>query len=55
MLDAESFTQKTVTFCNLIRSVGKVHNRLLHKVECLTGILAQIFYFVKEAAHSFPD
>jgi len=22
VLDAESFTQKTVTFCNLIRSVG---------------------------------
>ena len=30
VLDAESFTQKTVTFCNLIRSVGNELCKVLH-------------------------
>jgi hypothetical protein len=54
VLDVESFTQKTISFCNSIHSVGKVRNRLLHKVECLTRILAQIFYSVKESRIPSP-
>jgi hypothetical protein len=54
VLDVESFTQQTVSFCNSIHSVGKVPNRLLHEVECLTGIIAQKFYSEKETAHFSP-